>query len=178
LVIGTKLFDPGHTLAGVTINGNLSITNGQALIITNGFACSGGILFEQFGTLVCRGNQAITAGTFVLGTQTFGGGRITLYDNTATLTLGPAVSVRGQLGIINFTRTGTIINQGLISADTPNAALSLSAQNFINDTTGIIEATAAGAKATPAILVWPIYAALYFVLGAFVSTGGKPVLSV
>lgn len=148
---GQLLFASGvvnNTLDGVTLNGGLILTNSSQARIVNGFACTGTILLDTFGTMEARGVQTLAAGEILFGSLsgTVNQGRITLPDDASVLTLGPSVTIHGQRGFIGYARVGTIINQGLISADRANSQLSITCRNITNDTMGIFEATATGAS--------------------------------
>lgn len=150
LVFGPDPFGSGRDfLDGVTVNGNLQVVDGQTgktLQILNGFTCNGTILIDRFGTLEFKGVQTLDAATILFGPAS--GTKIRLFDDATALTLGPGVVIRGQRGSIGLSRTGTLINQGLISADAASSALTVTSRNLTNDTTGVIEATAAGATLT------------------------------
>ena len=146
---GQLAFDnSANQLDAVVLNGDLNLANGQGVVqIVHGFTCSGTVRIDASGTLSCKGVQTMAAGTILFGSQ-FGLGFISLFDDASQLTLGPTVAIHGLRGQIGRSRTGSIINQGLISADTLNSSLTITSRNFTNDTTGIIEATAAGAAVT------------------------------
>ncbi len=150
LVFGARAYDPGNQLDGVTVNGDLTLVDSQTVRIVNGFTCNGSLRLDTAGALECKGVQTLAAGTILFGSQAGSGnpGRIFLSDNASALTLGPAVTIQGQRGLIGLSRIGTIMNQGLITADAPNAALSITTRVLVNDTPGVLEAAAAGAILT------------------------------
>ena len=125
---GAKLVcvgNPGSTLDGVTLNGDLDVTSFIARVfIRNGLKLTGSVLLENGGNITFVGDQTLDTGTL-----SFDGGYLTVADNT-TLTLGPAVVLRGQRGSV--TGNGTLINQGLISADVARGTLAIDAGRFTN----------------------------------------------
>ncbi|MBI3416827.1 MAG: Ig-like domain-containing protein [Verrucomicrobia bacterium] len=134
----------GSTLDGVTLNGDLDVTSTLAqAFIRNGLTLSGSVLLDRGGNITFEGTQTLAGGTIVIGGTLGGGGifpnTVTVADNTS-LTLGPAVVVRGNLGTVNG--NGTLINQGLIAADVARGTLTINTGRF--DNSGTLAATASG----------------------------------
>ncbi|MBI3417533.1 MAG: Ig-like domain-containing protein [Verrucomicrobia bacterium] len=161
---GAKLVciaNPGSTLDGVTLNGDLDVTSGIARVfIRNGLKLVGSVLLDNGGNITFVGDQALATGTIVFsGTTSIG---YVVVDVNTTLTLGPAVVVRGRTGQV--LGSGTLINQGLISADVTRGTLAIDTGRFTNlgtseckngaslsirattwNNAGVINATGAGA---------------------------------
>jgi hypothetical protein len=127
-----------NTLDGVNVEGDLVLTNtGARTLIRNGLSLTGSVMLDNGGIISFVGNQ-----TFATGSIVFAGNSGSLgIANGTTLTLGPAMVVRGKTGLIGasvFTMApGNLINQGLISADVAGGTLTLNPTQF--DNTGTVE---------------------------------------
>ncbi len=133
----------GNTLDHVTVNGDLDETTANAqLNIVNGLVLNGTLRIDHNAIASFNGAQ-----TFATGTIEFVGdsGNLAL-AGSASLTLGPAVVVHGKSGIIGaslfFGGSGTLSNEGLISADVSGGTVTVHTAVFNN--TGVIAATAPG----------------------------------
>ena len=130
----------GGTLDGVTVNGNLDLSqqNNANLTVLNNLVLNGTLLLGNTdGSLYGR----LYVGTYGSGSQTlsgnatvlFGGsGNNGIYNNNngngagATLTIAPTVTLHGTAGFLdNYYTQATIVNQGTISADVAGGQLSL-----------------------------------------------------
>jgi hypothetical protein len=142
-------------LDGVTINGSVTLGDAQLdrmlLRIHNGLTLNGtmtlgGGTIPRGTSLVFEGDQTLTTGAYVLSGAGFT--RDLSVDGTATLTLGPAVTVRGGNGVIGSQvltsgQHNTVINQGLIRADDiATRPISIVSHTFTNS--GTVEATGTG----------------------------------
>ncbi len=101
-------------------------------------------MLDNGGGISFAGNQ-----TFATGSIVFAGNSGSLgIANGTTLTLGPAMVVRGKTGLIGasvFTMApGNLINQGLISADVAGGTLTVSPTQFENP--GTLRADGTGAS--------------------------------
>ena len=134
------------TLDGVNVVGNIDVYSYTTLYVSNGLALSGiihlilqGGLAGVGGTLQFVNTQTMSSGTIFFDrtdTSHGGAGPQVVIPSGVTLTLGPAVTVRGGNGGfagIPFNGQGSLINQGLISADMPGQFLNVS--NFTNQGT-------------------------------------------
>jgi hypothetical protein len=121
------------TLDGVTLNGDLDVTSsGARVFIRNGLTLNGSVLLDRGGNITFIGTQSLDSGSIVFGGLTGGTfpNTLTIQDNNTSLTLGPAVVMRGKLASVNG--NGTLINEGLISADVAGGTLSIDAKGFTN----------------------------------------------
>jgi hypothetical protein len=139
------------TFDDVSVNGDLELTSvGARLLIRNGLTLTGNVLLDNGSALGFAGDQTFNTGSVVFVGNSVSPGWLSIEGNT-TLTLGPAMVVRGRKGSIGsglFQPPGTnkLINQGLISTDVPGGSLTISLSQFEN--TGILAATAAGSTIT------------------------------
>jgi hypothetical protein len=125
-------------LDGVTVNGDLDLTTGFARVrIQNGLTLNGTARIDNNGALAFIGNQTFDNASVVFEGNS---GYLSAEGNT-TLTLGPAMVVRGKTGTISRPiiqgLSSHIINQGLISADTAGGTLTINPVQFTN--TGTVE---------------------------------------
>ncbi len=138
IAAGTTLVGQSGTLDGVTIDGNLQVTGDNSLTVQNGLTVGGTVTLgdaSSIGYLIFNGNQTL-GGT---GTVAFSGASYTpyyayyngLFVASANLTIGPGVTVDGQLGIIGYSSPYqgspgcTVINQGTIQADVSGGSITI-----------------------------------------------------
>jgi hypothetical protein len=129
------LTSSGGTLDGVTMNANLDATDtnggsppfntagatvldgltliGTAYLGDASGATSGGLYFANTGTL--SGTGSVVFGKNLAAANDLG------VSSSATLTIGPGITIRGSSGMIEGAFGGTVINQGTISADDSGA---------------------------------------------------------
>lgn len=108
----------------VNVSGVLNLT-GSTLALT------GTVWLDRGGIINFVGSQTLGSGRIVFGNAAMSGFPCTMgVDSSTTLTLGPAVVVDGRHGLING--SGTLINQGLISADAAGGTLSIHTSAFRN----------------------------------------------
>jgi hypothetical protein len=81
--------------------------------------------------LIFSGNQTFPSGTIQFAAST-SAGYLTIADNS-TLTLGPSAVLRGKSGTVGG--NGTLINQGLISADVAGGTIRIDVGKFIDNGT-------------------------------------------
>ncbi|MCI0536066.1 MAG: hypothetical protein L0Z50_12650, partial [Verrucomicrobiales bacterium] len=128
---GAKLLftNRSGTLDGVTVNGDLALTNaGARLVIRNGLTLNGSVLLDNGAAIGFVGDQ-----TFDTGNVVFAGNSGSLnVDGTTTLTLGPAMVVRGKSGFIGGSGFPKLINRGLIATDVAGGALTIATREFEN----------------------------------------------
>ncbi|MEX2220025.1 MAG: hypothetical protein WD749_14835 [Phycisphaerales bacterium] len=138
----------GATLRNVTLNTDLLLDESSGnsfptLAINDGFSGSGAVtLSAPRAAVFLNGTQTLASGTFaLLGTSTNDQQRLVVRDNQ-TVTLGPGVVVQGGNANVGYSETGsntgTLINQGRITADRPNLPLVINPGTFTN--AGTIEA--------------------------------------
>ena len=122
--------DGGNTLDGVSLNSGLDLT-GARVRIRNGLTLSGSVLLDRNGTLTFAGDQTFDNSSVVFA----GNSGFLIIEGNATLTLGPAMVVRGKSGTIGVGLGGAnkIINQGLIAADVAGGTLYIISTLFINE---------------------------------------------
>jgi hypothetical protein len=134
---GAKLLfaaNNASTLDGVTVEGDLELTINTRAVIRKGLALAGTVRLDNNGVITFAGDQTFNSGSIVfLGTS----GALEIASGT-TLTLGPAMVVRGNAGVIGGGAIGSrqLINQGLISADVAGGTLTISPPAFEN--TGVL----------------------------------------
>ncbi|MBL9001332.1 MAG: hypothetical protein JNK25_09375 [Phycisphaerae bacterium] len=110
------------TFSNLTLNGDLTLDQPDArLLVSAGLTLNGTIRLAASGAGLDV-NQSNTIDTTSTGTIIFdpaGGGapRSITMDQTARLTIGPNVTVRGGNGRINVASGGLLTNNGLIRAD-------------------------------------------------------------
>ena len=125
-----------NTLDGVTVNGDLDLTATSArLRVLNGLTLNGDARIDNGGAIVFNGTQSFETGSVV-----FEGNSGSLgVDGDTTLTLGPAMVVRGKTGRIGQAvlqgGAGHLINEGLISADVAGGTLTINPTQFTNEGT-------------------------------------------
>ncbi|MBS0197236.1 MAG: hypothetical protein JSR77_10805 [Planctomycetes bacterium] len=122
------------TLDAVSITGDALIPNNSSIYIRNGLT----LLNNATITLASVGNA--TTMYFYGGAQTLSGSGSIVFGGTSTanniylgysnssttLTVAPGITIRGKGGISYYNYLSTLINQGTISADSPNNALAIS----------------------------------------------------
>ena len=130
-----------NILDAVTVNGTLTFPGGGFARLTNGTSFTQANLSGNNTTLIVEGTTATPASTLSgalinldsgAGSSTFG------LSGNMTLTLAPSTTVRGQGTIssdLQFSGLGTLINQGLISADVAARPLTINADVFTNQGT-------------------------------------------
>jgi|JI10StandDraft_1071094.scaffolds.fasta_scaffold01355_3 hypothetical protein len=138
---------PSNYLSGVTLNGNLDMTNTNARerVIGGGLTLNGTIDINNNGILSFEGDGALSGnGSIVLGT-TGPGNRVDL-DGTGTTTVGSNITIRGENGTIgnqiNIGGTQTLVNNGRISADVAGGTITITDSAVTNN--GILEAKNGG----------------------------------
>lgn len=89
----------------------------------------------SYSVLVFDETQTLSAGTIQFTAARATPGATVNFGLNSTVTFGPGVSVRGSIGAISS--TGTLINQGLISADVAGGTIKVTAATFTN--VGILE---------------------------------------
>ena len=133
-------------LDAVTLSGTLDLAGGGRERVANGMTLSGGTInINNNGILSFEGNGTLGgSGTIVFG-ATGAGNRLDL-DGNGTTTFGPNVVVRGQNGTIgqeiNIGGTQTLVNNGMISADTAGGTISIMQSAVTNN--GTLEARNGG----------------------------------
>ncbi len=160
IINGAVLTMTSPTLDGITLLSNLS-TNGSAPTLKDGFTLANVTLALANTTLAINGNQTIAASAGGTGIVEFDGASGAI-SGTGTLTIGANVTV--QTGIANGTiPQPVLINQGIISAQTSNKTLTISASSFTN--TGTLKASNNGTLNITSNLTTAQF-------GTFNSTGG------
>jgi hypothetical protein len=118
----------GCTLSGVTLDGNLDVSNGRVYVsnglVLNGTALLGNSIGSTAGSVQFLDMQAL-GGT---GTIVFGGGNMNLLVPSV---VGAGITIRGQNGtvgddVLPFT------NQGTIRADVPGGSFNFRGTNWVN----------------------------------------------
>ncbi|MBI3415185.1 MAG: Ig-like domain-containing protein [Verrucomicrobia bacterium] len=134
---GAKLlFAPNtlNTLDGLRVEGDLELTNTLSrALIRNGLTLTGSVILDNTGTITFSGDQ-----TFHTGQVIFAGtpGVLGIEPGT-TLTLGPAMVVRGKSGnigqgVISGFGMRKLINQGVILADVAGGTFTMVPSEFEN----------------------------------------------
>ena len=134
------------TLDGVTVNGVLDVgnsINGARLTVLDGLTLNGTALVgnptnQNYGYLDFSGTQTLGgSGTVMFGNSPYYNGLL-LANSATALTIGPGITIEGQNGWLGYSpyiggvQTGTIINQGVISADVSGGTITIYAQPFTN----------------------------------------------
>ncbi len=157
----------GGTLRSVTLNGDMDLSRQQGAgvrvlggLVLNGTMSLGDVAGNTFGG-VYFGDAGAPAGsltgnaTVVFGTEYRAGTSFIENDSTltgaaGTLTLGPAVTVRGKNGsVYSNVSTGSLVNQGTISADTAGGTISLGNAGSTFTDQGTITASNGGTIVLP-----------------------------
>jgi len=139
------LFDTSSgTFDNVTVDANLTISNGKILTILNGLTLGG--LNNPSPTITLASTGSSTTLRFSTVDSTLGGtGTILLQDNgsnnnlvnqnigTSTLTIGAGITIRGRGTIGLNSSTRAINNQGTIIAD--SGTLTVTGVNWVNNGT-------------------------------------------
>ena len=130
-----------NILDAVTVNGTLTFPGGGFARLTNGTSFTQADLSGNNTTLIVEGTAATPASTLSgslinldsgAGSSSFG------LSGNMTLTLASNTTVRGQGTIgsdLQFSGLGTLINQGLISADVATRNLTINPDVFTNEGT-------------------------------------------
>ena len=125
-------------LDAVTLNGTLdmaSIGNSRERVV-NGLTLNGQVSLNGNGNLSFDGDNTLAGtGAIVFG-DTGAGNRIDL-SGDGTTTFGAGITVRGQNGTIgreiNIGGTQTLVNNGLISADTAGGTITIDESAVVNN---------------------------------------------
>jgi hypothetical protein len=134
----------GNILDHVTVNGDLDerTANNAQLNIVNGLVLKGTLRIDHNATVTFNGTQTFSTGTI----EFVGDAGFLALPGSANLTLGPGAIIHGKSGLIGaslfFGGSGTLSNQGLISADVAGGTVIVHTAAFNN--TGTIAATAPG----------------------------------
>lgn len=134
-------------LDGVTINGDIflgdTISGGGALTLRNSFVLNGTLRANvPGGKIESQTPLTLTSGTFAFDAPA-GGENTDILSYAGLLTLGSGVTVRGGgVRFLTNPSTGTILNQGLISADRDGLAVTFHTVRFGNE--GTIQAINGG----------------------------------
>lgn len=137
-----------NVLDGMTVQGDLELTNTSArALIRNGLTLNGSVILENAGGVTFAGDQTFNTGQIVFASSSGSSGALGIEPGT-TLTLGPAMVLRGKTGAIGgglfaFSGSRILINQGLIAADVPGGILSIAPTQLENP--GTLRADGAGA---------------------------------
>ena len=129
-------FLPGYgagILDGVTLDGDMTLTDPLPFNVVNGLTLN--------GTLTMTSSLNQRAGLAFNGTQTLGGhgqvvfagtgGDNVLLPTSGTLTIGPALTIRGGSGTIGE-QSLPLINAGTISADVAGGVITIRGNRFTN----------------------------------------------
>ena len=127
---------PGNTFDAVTVEGDLNLSTSNArLLIRNGLTLSGTATLDNSGALGFAGVQVLNTGQIVFA----GNSGYLSVEGNSTLTLGPAMVVRGKSGTLGQPvfagGNNRLINQGLISADVAGGTLTIRPSQFENSGT-------------------------------------------
>ena len=152
------------TLSGVTVSGPLDLTgvttgNSPSLTVSNGLTLNnatvllGNAAGTTYGQMLFNNTETLGGtGTVLLGKHSSDG---LFVNSSSVLTIGPGITVRGSDGYLDngSSWTGTIVNQGTISADDSGGLVG----NFVYDqsysggsTTSTANVIATGGLAHPA----------------------------
>jgi hypothetical protein len=133
------------TLKGVTVDGNMDLTefNGAFTNVTNGLTLNGTAYVgnaagSTYEVMDFNGTQSLLGtGTVIFG-KSSGVSSIACIGTSATLTIGPGITIRGSSGSIVGPSTNKIVNKGTIDADDSGGLVG----SFIYDTDsgGVTEA--------------------------------------
>ena len=149
------LSDNGNRLiGGVTLNGDLNLTQTSALVRVSGGLTLNGTAHLTGGDVqvLFEGPNTVNAGTFVFDGTSSSVRDLGFWGN-GSVTFAPGVVIRGGVGRIGQHRgiggTGFVTNQGRISADVSGKVLEITptnqaANNFTNAAGGVAEATNGG----------------------------------
>ena len=107
-------------LNGVTVNGNLDLTNSGTERVTGGLTNNGVATIGVNGILAFQGDQTLGGTGSVRFGDTSGSNRLNIDGNT-TLTIGSGQTIHGITGQISVGAfvggTGNLVNNGVISSD-------------------------------------------------------------
>jgi len=138
--VAKLLINSASTLEGMQVAGDLELTGATShVLIRNRLILSGRAILDG-GSITFAGDQTFD------DTEVFyrGHGQLAIAPGT-TLTLGPALIVRGAFGTVGGGNFGVrrLINRGLILADAPGGNMTLGATHFEN--AGTLESKNGGA---------------------------------
>jgi RHS repeat-associated protein len=148
----------GGTLDGVTVDGELNLTDADArAIVTHGLVLDGTARLGGFsrGFLGFLGSETLTGtGQVIFGPDPLNA--LYLVDPATTLTVGPGITLHGNSGEIgSSTQVGSpfdvgVTNDGTIRADVPGPGLRVTAASFANH--GTLEARTGGVLGVTALV--------------------------
>ncbi|MCL4177578.1 MAG: Ig-like domain-containing protein [Verrucomicrobia bacterium] len=124
---------PSNTFDGVNVEGDLDLrTSSARLLIRNGLTLTGTVLLDNSGAIGFAGVQTLNTGSILFA----GNSGFLSVEGNSTLTLGPAMVVRGKTGTLGQPvfagGANRLINQGLISADGTGGTLTIRPTQFEN----------------------------------------------
>jgi RHS repeat-associated protein len=132
-----------RTLAGVTINGDLTLpVNGASVTIAGGTTFANAHLSSDFTSLAFAPGQIVTGNILFEGANT-GDRNVVMNGTPGTLTIGPTGSIKsvagfGGNGVIGgsvgpgLNGEMTLVNQGLISAEANSTTLHVQPESLAN----------------------------------------------
>jgi hypothetical protein len=155
---GAQLIFGAGTLDGVTVNGDLDVgraENGAVMHVVNGLVLNGTLYLGHpsnswWGQVAFVGSQNLSGnGTVLFGNQGFCNA-LRIETAATTLNIGPGITIRGHSGQIGQSTSCvgspanvSVVNEGLISAETSGGSISIRAQSFTNN--AVAQAVSGGA---------------------------------
>jgi hypothetical protein len=146
---GTIQVDPGgqfvafngaSVLDGVAVSGDMILGDGGRVQVSNGLSITGmARLIGQGSSLRFKGDQVFDG---MISFEGQAGEQSIMGINNSTVTLGSNAYVRGGRGIIFTNDLSSVVNQGLISADVADQAITIYLARFANE--GTLEAINGG----------------------------------
>lgn len=134
-----------NRLSGLTVNGEILLSEASSVVrLQNGLTLNGAIrLSGANASLGFEGSQTFPSGEIVFEGTT---SKIIEMVNAATLTIGPAATIRGGSGTIGgswfFGAAMTLVNQGTITADVGGQSLTVGGTNTNWTSPGTLSAQA------------------------------------
>jgi hypothetical protein len=139
----------GGTLDGLVANGDLDLTQdfGVSVNIVDGLTLNGTATFGSaafhYAQMTFTGSQTL-GGTGSIAFVTSGNDELFVSNASATLTIGPSITIHGQVGRIDGQPTTSIVNQGTITTEGASTGIGIAGDGVSLVNQGIVRAVRGG----------------------------------